>query len=69
MAPDAMPQALDWLRLNGYQMWVVLDDWEEESFRGKFPELARLSIDERPTVESTAGLGLRARAWRVRRER
>jgi hypothetical protein len=62
---DAMPDALDWLRLNGYQLWVVLDDWEEEPFRWKFPELAAVSLDDRPTFESAPGVGIRTRVWRV----
>jgi hypothetical protein len=67
MAPDAMPEAIEWLTLNGYQLWVVLDDWEEEAFRRKFPLLASNSIDYEPTVESAAGVPIRTRAWRVRR--
>ena len=67
MAPAAMPDALDWLTLNGYQIWVVLDDWEEEPFRKKFPALAASSLDYEPAVESAAGVGIRTRAWRARR--
>jgi hypothetical protein len=66
MTADAMPEALDRLSLNGYQVWVVLDDWEEESFRGKFPALAAVSLDYEPAVESAAGVGIRTRAWRAR---
>jgi hypothetical protein len=67
MTPAAMPDALDWLTLNGYQIWVVLDDWEEEQFRKKFPALASASLDYEPAVESAAGVGIRTRAWRARR--
>ena len=67
MVPTAMPDALEWLTLNGYQVWVVLDDWEEETFRKKFPDLAAASIDYEPAVESAAGVGIRTRAWRARR--
>jgi hypothetical protein len=62
----AMPQALERLRLNGYQVWVVLDDWEEEAFRKKLPALAAASLDYEPAVESAAGAGIRTRAWRAR---
>jgi hypothetical protein len=67
IAADAMAEALDRLSLNGYQVWVVLDDWEEESFRRKFPALAAASLDYEPAVESAAGVGIRTRAWRARR--
>jgi hypothetical protein len=66
IAPEAMPDAIDWLTLNGYQLWVVLDDWEEEAFRKTFPALASASIDYEPILESAAGVGIRTRAWRVR---
>ena len=66
LEPEALPDALDWLTVNGYQVWVVLDDWEEEAFRGKFPSFAPLSIDQEPMVESAAGVGIRTRAWRAR---
>ena len=53
--------------LNGYQVWVVLDDWEEEPFRRRHPTLAAIALDYEPTVESAAGVGIRTRAWRARR--
>ena len=61
-----MGEALDVLRLNGQQVWVVLDDWEEEAFRRKFPDLAAASIDAQPLIESAAGVGVRTRAWATR---
>ena len=64
--PEAMPHALDALRLSGAQLWVVLDDWEEEMFRRKFPDLAAASIDARPVIESASGVGVRTRAWAAR---
>ena len=67
VAPAAMPEAIERLRLNGYQLWVVLDDWEEEPFRRKFPALAALSLDYPPAIESAPGVGVRARAWLLRR--
>jgi hypothetical protein len=60
----AMPEALDALRLGGHEIWVVLDEWEEEGFRRKFPALAA-SIDVAPVVESARGVGMRTRAWRA----
>jgi hypothetical protein len=65
MDPAAMPQALDTLRRTGHQAWIVLDDWEEQGFRRKFPDLAAASIDVRPSVESASGAGIRTRAWTV----
>jgi hypothetical protein len=67
MDREAMPEALDVLRLSDHQVWVVLDDWEEEGFRRKFPSLAAASIDARPFVESASGVGVRTRAWAARR--
>jgi hypothetical protein len=63
----AMPDALATLRGNGHAVWVVLDDWEEEGFRRKFPDLAADSIDYRPVTESAPGVGVRTRAWAARR--
>jgi hypothetical protein len=68
IAPEAMAGAIDRLTLNGYQLWVVLDDWEDETFRRKFPSLAAASLDYEPAVESAAGVGIRTRAWRARRD-
>jgi hypothetical protein len=67
MDDGTMREALDWLTLNGYQVWVVLDDWEEEPFRRRVPTLAAMALDYEPTVESAAGVGIRTRAWRARR--
>ena len=64
MDAAAMPEALDTLRRTGHEVWVVLDEWEEEPFRTKFPDLAAASIDARPDVESASGVGSRTRAWR-----
>ena len=61
----AMPEALDTLTRNGFRIWVVLDDWEEEPFRRKFPQLAAAALDSRPVTESASGAGVRTRAWTV----
>jgi hypothetical protein len=61
----AMPEALDALMRNGSRIWVVLDDWEEEPFRRKFPRLAAAALDSRPVTESASGVGVRTRAWTV----
>jgi hypothetical protein len=66
MDADAMRDALESLTQAGYQVWVVLDDWEEEPFRLRLSALAAASLDHEPTVESAAGVGIRTRAWRVR---
>jgi hypothetical protein len=67
MDEAAMRDAVEWVTLNGYQVWVVLDDWEEEAFRRRLPALAAITLDYEPTVESAAGVGIRTRAWRARR--
>ena len=67
MDEAAMRDALEWLTLNGYQVWVVLDDWEEELFRRRLPTLAAITLDYEPVVESRSGVGIRMRAWRARR--
>jgi hypothetical protein len=66
MIDPAMHEALERLSRHGYQVWVVLDDWEEEVFRRRFPALAAAALDQEPMVESAAGVGIRTRAWRVR---
>jgi hypothetical protein len=66
MDAAAMPEALAALRLHRREVWVVLDDWEEEPFRRKFRDLAAASIDAKPAIESAAGVGVRTRAWLVR---
>jgi hypothetical protein len=65
MDAAAMPEALEAVRRSGYQLWVVLDDWEEDAFRRKLPALAAASIETRPLLESAAGVGVRTRAWRA----
>jgi hypothetical protein len=62
---QAMTEALDTLTRNGFRIWVVLDDWEEEPFRRKFPELAAAALDSPPVSESAPGVGVRTRAWTV----
>jgi hypothetical protein len=67
MDEAAMRDALEWLTLNDYEVWVVLDDWEEELFRRRLPTLAAITLDYEPAVESPSGVGIRTRAWRARR--
>jgi hypothetical protein len=67
MDDAAMHDAVDRLTLNGFQVWVVLDDWEEELLRQRLPTLAAQSLDYEPILESAAGVGIRTRAWRARR--
>jgi hypothetical protein len=66
MDDAAMQEAATRLTQRGFQLWVVLDDWEEEPFRRRLPALAAASLDYEPMVESAAGVGIRTRAWRVR---
>ncbi|MBA3271779.1 MAG: hypothetical protein H0T71_14845 [Acidobacteria bacterium] len=64
-APDVLDAALDQLIAHGYVVWVVLDDWEEEPFRRKFPAAASAVLNRPPAVESAPGVGIRTRAWPV----
>jgi hypothetical protein len=65
-APAALDAAMTRLHSAGYNVWVVLDDWEEEPFRRKFPATVATALDQPPAVESAPGLGIRTRAWPVR---
>ena len=48
----------------GYDVWIVLDEWEEELFRRKFPASPIGTLDWPPQLE--AGTLVRTRAWRLR---
>lgn len=62
----ALDVAIERLQERGYVVWLVLDDWEEQPFRRKFPAVSTMVLDYPPSVESAAGVGIRTRAWRVR---
>jgi hypothetical protein len=65
-ASDVLDAAIARIHTAGYVVWVVLDDWEEEPFRRKFPGVAAAALDQPPAVESAPGLGIRTRAWPLR---
>jgi hypothetical protein len=48
----------------GYDVWIALDEWEENAFRAKFAGTGIGDLDWPPEVD--AGITLRTRAWRVR---
>jgi hypothetical protein len=48
----------------GYDIWIVLDEWEEDGFRAKFVGTGIGDLDWPPQLD--AGVTLRTRAWRVR---
>ncbi|MGQ0735468.1 MAG: hypothetical protein ACT4QD_17665 [Acidobacteriota bacterium] len=64
ISPEAMAPALDVLTRRGYDVWVVLDEWEEPLVRTRFADLPALALDWPPMAE--AGSERRARTWRLR---
>ena len=47
----------------GYDVWIVLDEWEEDPFRAKFAGTGIGDLDWPPALD--AGITLRTRAWRI----
>ncbi len=64
VTPDPFAAAIDHLTRAGYDVWIVLDEWEEEFVRRKFPGTAAAALDWPPVVE--AGTEIRTRGWRLR---
>ena len=62
--PDALAQAIDRLVARGDDVWIALDEWEEELLRHKLPDNPAGALDWPPVVE--AGAEPRTRAWRLR---
>ena len=48
----------------GYDVWIALDEWEENAFRAKFVGTGGGDLDWPPQLD--AGMTLRTRAWRLR---
>jgi hypothetical protein len=64
MPAETLTAAVGTLSAAGSDLWVVLDDWEEDLFRRKFQALAFGALDWPPVVD--AGAAMRTRAWRLR---
>ena len=64
LSADALDRAVERLRGRGYEIWIVLDAWEEELFRRKFSASPIGTLDWPPQLE--AGTAVRTRAWRLR---
>jgi hypothetical protein len=58
-----MPQAVETLLEAERPIYIVLDTWEEEAFRAKFPALGPAELDWPPMLD--AGSSHRTRAWNV----
>lgn len=62
-AADAMPNAIETLLKAERPIYIVLDAWEMELFREKFPDLGPAELDWPPMLE--AGSSHRTLAWNV----
>jgi hypothetical protein len=62
--PPALEGVLERLTRRGYDVWVVLDTWEEEPFRARFRGASHGGLDWPPLMD--AGTEMRTRAWRFR---
>lgn len=61
--PETLPKAMDALVTADRPLYVVLDAWEVEPFRKKFPGIAAVGLDWPPMVE--AGSSHRTTLWRL----
>ncbi|HXG86974.1 MAG TPA: hypothetical protein VNJ02_01455 [Vicinamibacterales bacterium] len=61
---DGLNPIVSRLTTVGAEVWIVLDEWEEELFRRKFPSTAGATLDWPPVID--AGDQPRTRAWRLR---
>ena len=60
---DDVNQHIQRIRDEGYDLYVVLDAWENEPFRKKFSTVPSVSLDWPPVLE--AGTSHRTRLWRL----
>ncbi len=64
MTPDGLTAATTSLADAGYEVWIALDEWEEDLVRQRFKGSAAAALDWPPLLE--AGTLMRTRAWRLR---
>jgi hypothetical protein len=62
--PAALAEAIDRLVASGDDLWIALDEWEEELYRRKLPGAHAGALDWPPVAE--AGIDPRTRVWRLR---
>ena len=58
-----LPAAIEFLLKAGRPIYIVLDAWEEERFRARFPELGPAELDWPPMLD--AGSSHRTRLWNL----
>jgi hypothetical protein len=63
LSAAAWPQAMARLEASRRDVWIVLDEWEEEPFRRKLSGTPASALDWPPALD--AGSEIRTRAWRV----
>jgi hypothetical protein len=62
--PAALADAIDRLIARGDDIWIAIDEWEEELYRRKLPGVHAGALDWPPVAE--AGIDPRTRVWRLR---
>lgn len=64
LTPASIETAIARASAAGYDIWIALDEWEEDPFRMKFAAAGAGALDWPPALD--AGVTLRTRAWRLR---
>jgi hypothetical protein len=64
VTPQSFATAVARASTAGYDVWIALDEWEEDPFRAKFAATGFGALDWPPALD--AGVTLRTRAWRLR---
>ncbi len=59
IAPDALDRTIAWLRANGYQPFIALEDVEEPRFRRRFLSQRLGALDWPPSVEVNTAVRVR----------
>jgi len=59
IAPDALDRTIAWLRANGYQPFIALEDVEEPRFRRRFLSQRLGALDWPPAVEVNTAVRVR----------